>query len=236
MVKTRIVCTAFFMTIIFLTGCGNTLPQMTKEQETQIVEYAAGIVMQYMKDYDSRLVDLSLYESNGESVPEQADKEEPEQGGMDAPADTDTIDVAETGSLADVLMPEGMEIAYTGYSVMNSYPEAESKDPYFAYDAAAGKQLLVLYFDISNTLGEAVELDIFSLAPKCTVTVNSVENQSVLPTMLLDDLNMYIGSIDAGETIQLVLLTEVEEELAGAIESLRLTVKTDAGRAVVLLQ
>ena len=36
----------------FAAGCGNKIPEMTEQQQELIVEYAAGTVLKYDKNYD----------------------------------------------------------------------------------------------------------------------------------------------------------------------------------------
>lgn len=234
--KRKITCSILLLCLVLFAGCGEKLPQMTEEQEDKIVEYAAGIVMQHMKDDDSRLVDLSLYEEKPEEVPPES---EPETGKMDETADTETIDIGsegDFGTLDELLVPEGISITYTGYKMVNSYPDDGSGNPYFALDASSGKKLLVMQFTLQNITETEMEVDIFSLFPKCTVTINGTEKTNILSTMLLDDLSTYIGSVSGGEEVSLVLLAEVDSSTSETIDSLQLKVKTDDGSVTTLLQ
>ncbi|MGN1149033.1 MAG: hypothetical protein ACI4TB_11445 [Lachnospiraceae bacterium] len=234
--KRKITCSILLLCLVLFSGCGEKLPQMTEEQENQIVEYAAGIVMQHMRDDESRLVDLSLYEEKPEDVPQES---EPETGKMDETADTETIDITgegNFGTLDELLVPQGISIIYTGCKIVDSYPDDESGNPYFALDASTGKKLLVMQFSLQNMTETEIEVDIFSLFPKFTVTINGTEKESVLSTMLLDDLSTYIGNMAGGEEVALVLLTEVDSSVSEMIDSLQLKVKTDDGSVTTLLQ
>ena len=194
--------------------------------------------MRHTRDYSSRLVDLSLYE---EKEPEKI--EEPETGGMDATADTPVIDNSDSNNIDEtvyqsidaLLVPDGVVITYMGSQILDSYPENDDDDLFFALDASTGKKLLVLRFSLQNTTGEEKNLDIFSVAPRCTLKINDTERTHVVSTMLLDDLSTYIGSLAAGEEISLVLLAEIDNTL-DTIEKLELTVSTAEENAVTLLQ
>lgn len=238
MKKRKIVCSAVVFCLLFLAGCGKSLPQMTQEQENAIVEYAADIVMRYTKDYDSRLVDLSLYEEKEEDIIEEPDKEA-ESGGMDDVADTEIIDAVNgenSGTLDDLLLPEGVTITYNGSRVVDTYPDNGDETPYFALDASTGNKLLVLEFVLHNTQSEEVQIDIFSLAPQSVIAINDTEHRNILSTMLLDDLSTYIGKLGANEEISLVMLAEVDENYEASAETLRLMVKTDDGSVAMTLQ
>ncbi len=233
----KICCSILIMCLILLSGCGS-LPEMTQEQENAIVEYAAGLLIKNMKDYDSRLVDLSLYNEVEENTQETGDTEE-EAGGMDEVADTEVIDRVDGetyGSMDTLLMPEGMTITFVESRVTDTYPDDGSGDPFFALDAAAGKKLLVLEFSVRNTTDEDKVLDIFGIEKKCVVTVNDNAQSMTLSTMLLDDLSTYVGTVAAGEEISLVLLAEMEPSVLEQIESIKLKVTTDSGSVTTLLQ
>lgn len=241
MKKRGISCGVAALCMVLLTGCGAALPPMTDAQQDAIAEYAAALVMRHTRDYSSRLVDLSLYE---EKEPEET--EEPETGGMDETADTPVIDNTGNGdnggdamayqSIDPLLVPEGVLINYTGSALLDSYPDSSSDEaPYFALDAATGKKLLVMTFSLQNTTGEEKNLDVNAIAPRCVVRINDTERTHVISTMLLDDLSTFKGNLAAGEEIPLVLLAEVDDTLE-TIEKLELTVSTEAGSAVTLLQ
>ena len=53
--------------------------------------------------------------------------------------------------------------------------------------------------------------------------------------MLENDLASYIGTIPAGGSENLVLICEMKEEEAGAIETLRLSMRNDSGEAGLTL-
>lgn len=240
MKKNKVLGGVLLLGLTLCTGCGSKLPDMTEEQENQIVEYVAAIVMNHVKDDGSRLVDLSLYEEKPQAEPEAT--KEPETGKMDETADTVIVDNTgesegnAAGSLAELLVPEGITITYTGYKVAESYPEAEDANPYFALDAATGKKLLVLQFTMQNETAEEKRLDIFSLAPKSTVVINGRDTKNILSTMLLDDLSTYVGSLAGGEAIDLVLLAEIDETMPDSFESLSLRVEIETGSVTTTLK
>jgi len=223
--------------VLLFAGCGTTLPKMTTEQEDKIVEYAAGLIMRHTNDYESRLVDLSLY-SNPMEEDDVEEQEKEETGKMDEVADTEIVDVTEEGSmtLEEVLLPEGMELSYLGCRVTDSYPDGEGSDPFFALDATTGKKLLIMQFVIKNYSGQETEIDIFSQLPMSTLVINGNESVGILSTMLLDDLSTFIGSVTDGGEVALVLIAETDCQSTEEIGTLKLTVKTKVGKATETLQ
>ena len=65
-----------------LMGCGSTIPEMTKEQQELVVEYAAGEVLKFDKNHTFKLTDLE--EAEEEAKEEQATAEAvPAENGED---------------------------------------------------------------------------------------------------------------------------------------------------------
>ena len=62
--------------IVSLSGCGNTIPALSEEQEALVVEYASTAVLKHDANYQGKLVDLSTL-SNEEETPEEETTQEP---------------------------------------------------------------------------------------------------------------------------------------------------------------
>ncbi len=224
--------------ISFFSGCGDKLPAMSYEQERIVVEYAAQALLHHMKNYDSRLVDLSLYDE------EQTQPEDPNAGKMDPAADTDTTDVSEdpqapstdtepTLSLGELLMPDGAEITFMGYRITDHYPENDT--PVFVFDADEGKKLLVMSFEIANRTDADMTIDLLSQEVVGEIELNGTEKTKVLSTLLLDDLLTFVGNVEAGSSIELVLISEVNADVTD-FGGARLLLYKNSDIAVVPLQ
>ena len=88
-------------------------------------------------------------------------------------------------------------------------------------------QLLVLHFQITNTGEEEQHVDILSLQPQIRITVNESLSRQALPTMLEDDLVFLEGDIPAGDSRDVILVVEVDQELAEDITAISLNVGHD---------
>lgn len=240
MKKTKVIAGICIGSLLGITGCGAALPEMTQAQEDAIVEYAANIVMRHTNDYDSRIVDLSLYEDHSSEQEAPEDTNNKEDNGMDPVQNTPVIDSSageNVGNIAQVLLPEGMNIRFTGYRTVDTYPDGGSDNPYFALDDAAdGNKYLVLGFVINNDTGIEQKVDLLSATARYTVLINQTERRPVLTTMLLDDLGTYVGSLGAGEEVELVLLAEIDNTLAEGIFELRLSVSAGGNTVVMPLE
>lgn len=216
-----------------LAGCSNQIPDMTDEQMQEVGEYAAVMLLKYDAHSRSRLIDLpeALLTSAGSSQPE------PEQTGMDPVADTPVTEVGEetpsggVQSLEGILgLPEGIALTYQDFTLCASYPEEDSD--YFSLDAAEGKSLLVLKFQMANQASEPQEINMMSANIVYRITVNGNYTRSALTTLLLNDLSTYSGALEAGEQSEVVLILEVGQTTADQITSIALEVKKDSARFV----
>ena len=121
-----------------------------------------------------------------------------------------------------------MSVRYQSYEVYDTYPKENSG---FSLSAANGKKLLIVYFDVENTTDEDMQVDFNEYNIKGKVKVNDERASSVLNTMLVD-----IGQISAGETLQLVFATEVSEEAANEIESIKLDISGNGNSVSIPLK
>ena len=113
--------------MMIFSGCGGRIPDMTEEEQEAISEYAAGLLLKYNTDQDSRLVDLELLEEQEvakmpEATPEPTEApeatpepsaipevtpESPESGGTSS---VEYADLQET-----LLLSEDIDLAYVDY-------------------------------------------------------------------------------------------------------------------------
>lgn len=202
-----------------LTGCGKKMPELTEEENQMIAEYAVGVLLKYDKDYNNRLVDTSAYEMNEEEdIPEQTEEmAEEEQIKTDPVEETEVIDVSQDEETifstieAYYGIPD-VTFQYTGYELTDSYPSAaEGEDLFFAMDATAGTELLVLKFTAINISSGDVTLNMIEHGARVRVSVNGEPAKGALATMLLNDLQTYDDVIPAGSSVELVSIVEVQQ-------------------------
>ena len=219
----------------FAAGCGNKIPEMTEQQQELIVEYAAGTVLKYDKNYESKLVELTLEETvESEPVKEEEapdsenEEEEVVNGSGEEVTVIDNTEAATTvASIEEFLQIDSVAITYTGYETCDMYPEdTESSELYFFMNATQG--------NIENFSGAEKEVNIAQSNVRFKVSVDGVE-KNALTTMLLNDLAYYNGMLAAGESAELVLICEVPVEQSENISSLALVLKNVDNEATISL-
>lgn len=243
MKKGWIIGLPLIMTGIWLTGCGNAIPEMTMEQQELVVEFAASELLKYDVNYQSKLT-----APEPEQQPEEEQGEQPKEPLIEEEtlpeeiiADTDVTIVDNTGtveaqniSIADFLDLTGVEISYAGYETVDTYPEGEAKEAYFFMSATEGNKLLVLRFSALNVSGEELSIDLSKSQTRYKIILNGTE-KNALTTMLLNDMAYYQGTLAANESIELVLLCEIQDDQTEFIDTLQLKMKSVDDSATISL-
>ena len=243
-----------------LTACGNAIPEMTEQENAMVSEYAANLLLQYSGSYHSRLVDTSdasLQPDDKQDI-ERENKQESGQTAAESVNDdvqsddygqaADTQDM-DSGEQAESVLPEntpamtiemihglqGVSVQYTGYRLCDSYPEesASEEDLFFAMQAASGSKLLVLDLNVVNQTDAAVTCNTIAIPAKYRVVLNGEHTQNVLVTMLLDDFSAMDIQLEPGETRHAVLVAELTQEKADALQSVGLEIKLDDKKTVI---
>lgn len=231
--------------ILSLAGCGeNQIPYMTDEQMQMLGEFTAITLMKYDANRRSRLVDLSLLEQARASESPALPQTDSASQGMEPVDDVPVVDVSqdpqepqetqEPAGLEQALgLPQGITVLFMGQEAYDSYPADEGA--FFAVTAAEGKKLLVLDFAVINALEQEQTVDFLTLSPSFRVTVNGEYARRALTTMLENDMSTYAGSVPAMGSVSLVLVIEVDEAMAGSVQSLTLDMKSASGKYSVSL-
>ncbi len=228
---------AALATSFALAGCSSVIPNMSAEEEQAVGEYAAFVLLKYDANHRSRLVDLSKVVEK-----EPPKKEEPannqEQGGMGPVADTPVIDntTNRVNSIEAFFgLPEGISFTYQGIETSTSYQEPGQEAGHFTVEAANGKSLVILKYQVSNQSQSVQKVDLNAQSAVFKVTLNGSYKRTALMTMLPNDMSTYEEDLQPGETKEVVLLIETDPSTAGSITSVALEIKNEANAYTILL-
>lgn len=206
-----------------LTGCIDSMPDMTEEQSELVAEYAADMLLKYSPNYHYRIADeeeVASAEAEMETSQEEETTQEKSQPSQDLSqtGSGETVSVGaetsvEDGAEYDLAAFFGMDqfsIMYASCEVTDAYPNAESGVG-FSVTAPQGYNLLVLHFDVENLGEEAAQCDLFDQISKVSVNVNDAGYVQALSTLLTNDLTTYMEDIPAGEVADAVVVVPVEQ-------------------------
>lgn len=217
---------------------------LTDSEQKMYAEYAAGVLMKYNAGSNMRVLEgqtLVYQEEKEEAAKEQAARREQlaeeyasnknqsskKENGSSANSSSGTSQGTNVNYISDMSAVTGtsaFSITYTGYEVADSYP-VTGEDALMAIDAGQGKVLLLTKFSVTNISGQTENFDMFSKQAKFKINLNGINYKSQY-TLLLDDLSMYVGDIDAGTSVETVLVFEIPESEASTIGEMTLTVTT----------
>lgn len=230
----NMVCGALLCAMMLsMTACGNEIPDLTEEESQRIGEYAAVTLLKYDANNRSRLVDPEVVIAKLEK--EEAKAEETGSTGT-TEVTMPTAQEEITASMEDFFgLPEGVSITYEDYMVADSYPEDGVEDDYFALDASTGKKLLVLRFCLTNGTEQEEKIDLLNTNSRYIITVNDSIRANALTTMLPNDMSTYAETLEPGQSQELVLLLEVNEDVADAVQTITLRLKNASNEYTIQL-
>ena len=241
----NIVCGALLCTMMLsMTACGNEIPDLTEEESQRVGEYAAVTLLKYDANNRSRLVDPEMVIAKLEKeAAREATKAAQEEEKAEETGSTGTTEVTMPTAQEDITasmeeffgLPEGVSITYEDYMVTDSYPEDGATDEYFALDASTGKKLLVLRFCLTNGTEQEEKMDLLNTNSRYIITVNDSIRANALTTMLPNDMSTYEETLEPGQSQELVLLLEVNEDVAGAVQTIALRLKNASNEYIIQL-
>ncbi len=210
---------------LMLTACGESVPEMTEEENAQVVEYAAGLLLKYDQNYENRLVEEDPEAEEKASEKEKTESDEVKQEPQASQKETQTVNTSAVDASNNVqgfYGIKGVELKYIGYELKDVYPDGNMEEASYAMSAESGYKLLVLNFEMKNTTQQDVDVNMASTGVKFKISVNGGQPEYALTTILPNDLSTFMGTIGVEDTKDLVLVGEVSEQEASSIWSVAL--------------
>ena len=232
------------------TGFGITL-----EEQKMCAEYAAGVLMKYNAGSNMRILEgqtLINQEAKEKAAKEQAekraqlaaeyeankkensDKKNDQNSGDGSSGSSEGVAISYITDMSQATGTDAFSIIYDGYEITDSYPNS-GEDILMAMDATSGKLLLVTKYKVTNISGQTENLNIFSKQGKFKLKLNGKSYKSQY-TLLLDDLSMYKGDLEAGETMEGVLIFEIPEAEASNVNDMVLSITVDGESSSMQLE
>lgn len=236
---------------VMLTGCIDSMPELSSEESEMVAEYASGLLLKYSPNYnymlvsEDELVAALNQRALEEMMPETETTQQTEEAATEdqtqeeaAPAADLAKDQAEEASeeepvqmLVDMgtdLVPElglaeNVLLRYQSFEICDSYPQNASG--FSGIDAKEGGKLLVMHFDLENDTEEAVECRMFDYELRLRVTINDTITRSAEEMPILpDDMMSFVGTLKAGEKTDVVAVAQIEELSDNDITSMMLQI------------
>lgn len=166
---------------------------------------------------------LTEEETSNEVIPDiEAEDTQTEEGQGESPAEDELDALVEalepitdvpqpiSASLGEVLGVPEAEIVYDHYDICKTYPNDEDQLA-FSMKSSAGKDLLIVHFNLLNPTGSDLSVNTVSDDFKVRISVNGgPKNQGDL-TLLENDLMNYSGVLSPGDARDTVFVFEIDE-------------------------
>ncbi|MCH5281225.1 MAG: hypothetical protein J1E61_07105 [Lachnospiraceae bacterium] len=214
--------------IVFtLTGCGNKIPDLSEKEMNMVTEYAAGLLLKYDANYQSKLLDdeaLTEAEELQKKVEEAAAlraeiesqaaervKNENDRSEDSGESGGESAVFNEPADLASFLDLGQVSVSCNGVEFKDSYPDS-GDELVFAIQASPGRKLAVVHFYVTNNGSSESSLDMIGKNASFRLALNGGSAYGVMYTLLDNDFALYQGNIQPGQTLDLVLLADIPEE------------------------
>lgn len=215
----RFLCTVLAVSVLSITGCAD-IKNLSEEQENEIAEYAAGVLLQNSDKYPYRLITKKEKEVTETPTPMPAtptptptsaaaqasdapQESQPEQTAA-APEDS-----KKEVSLDDLYHLKGVSVLYTSYRLADKYGSSQIR-------AEQGKKLLVAEFSLKNNSGAKKKVKLIDRR-KITYQLN-VDGTTYSPQIsLLENQLDYLETVIAkGKSQKAVLVFQVDKNATNA--------------------
>lgn len=243
---------------LLLTGCVDSMPNLTREQSEMISEYAATLLLKYSPNYNYRIVDeeiiaqAAILEQESETLTQEVlpdetaqdiatemeVEEETQNSKQEAETEVSTEIVEEVQvndidtDIAQLFAMEGITIKYKSYEICDSYPKNNEG---FVVDAATDKKLLVVFFEAENVSGQAFECNLIGETFNVLLKLNG-NKVTLLNTMLPNELATYLDTIEADKTQELVVVAEIDAITDDEVNDLMFEISNNSGEYIFKLK
>lgn len=208
----RFLCAVLAVSVLSLTGCAD-IKNLSEEQENEIAEYAAGVLLQNSDKYPYRLITKEEKEvtetptptptsaaAQASDAPQESQPEQTEAAPEDSKKEV---------SLDDLYHLKGVSISYTSYRLADKYGSSQVR-------AEQGKKLLVAEFSLKNNSGAKKKVKLIDRR-KITYQLN-VDGTTYSPQIsLLENQLDYLETVIAkGKSQKAVLVFQVDKNATNA--------------------
>lgn len=241
-----------------LTGCVDSMPDLTADEAAMISEYAAGLLLKYSRNYDYKIASeqevaaaraaeqTKLEDSTQqENLQEESETDQNQTQSGEANGNLETeppkeqhqeVQVIEASADTDFAAELGIDdviLKYQSFEVCDSYPKEIDG---FQVEAAQDKRLLVVHFDLEGSPEEDLDCNLFDYSIKCRFNINEVVAVNALNTMLPNELIFYMDTIPAGDIVDVVIVAEISEITQEDITALTINLSSNNGSCVAKLK
>lgn len=225
----RFLCAVLAVSVLSLTGCAD-IKNLSEEQENEIAEYAAGVLLQNSDKYPYRLITKEEKEVTETPTPTSTAAQASDAPQESQPEQTKAApeDSKKEVSLDDLYHLKGVSISYTSYRLADKYGSSQIR-------AEQGKKLLVAEFSLKNNSGAKKKVKLIDRR-KITYQLN-VDGTTYSPqiSLLENQLDYLEAAIAKGKSQKAVLVFQVDKNATNA-SSINLSIEEGNNKTSVKMK
>ncbi|MDE6218825.1 MAG: hypothetical protein K2G51_00030 [Lachnospiraceae bacterium] len=239
------------MSAVLLTGCVDSMPELTAEQSDIIAEYAAGLLLKYSSRYDYKIVseeEVAAAIASRQEISEPETQQEQEtvelsddiiqsevtpESPAEEPEEINQVQLVADLDFAAELGIDDLIIRYQSFEICDSYPQNNSG---FGVSAVQDKKLLVMHFDLEGLPEEDIDCNLLDYDIRMRVNINDTTSAVVLSTMILNDITSYVDVVHAGDIVDVVAVAEIDDMAEENIQTLTLWASANGQSCTVKLK
>ena len=139
-------------------------------------------------------------------------------------------------NIGEFLGEENLSVKYSYYMILDRYPSYDQDGVYIEIEAPKGYKLLVVKFNVENTVNESHEVDLYNKDIVYRIIVDKSKAARQMLTVLMDDLYTYQKTMEPSMFEENVLLFQISDEIAQNMSDLKLQIKYEDKEAVMQLE
>lgn len=224
------VMSAVLLPLVYISGC-NKITYDNVEEE-RVIEYAVNVVLNHDRNYIIKLADRETEPETETTTVWISDNGEP-NGNNGNSDNSNGRPQPNKVSANEAFELSGFTITEAGYEVKDRYPEGNEG---FSMVALDKNKLLVIKFNVTNNSGSQAALDMLGKNLSYRCLINESKGVNVQVTALLNALNTYNGTFEAGETREMVLVFQISDEISANINNISLYVAKDSKTGVIAIK
>lgn len=232
-----ILLTAAVSSTFLLGGCGTAMYELTDDEQDIIAHYAAHALAKYNVYQKDGMTDASLDDPKKDKRTDDSEKTEETKNEQTTEQNTDSQGEAQNSgdtqehaiSLADAIgHGNDLSVTYEGASIEQTY----KNDEISSVAAPNGSVYVVMKFQVTNNGQNDVSVDTLSYGPAFTAQIGDSSVKAEL-TILTNDFSTYQGTIDAGQTVENILLFKVPDSITQVPDNVTLSVDVNGSTSKV---
>jgi len=200
-----------------LSGCIEKYT-FTEDKSDAIAEGMAGLILKYDPNYKEGLIsELELQELSDKTAETDGNTTET---ASDPGTTAENVNVTGSGSesseeytLSQVIGQKGCDIRYTGYKLVESYPEDATNTGFLLTPSSSGDQLLIVGFEVNNNSNNDMKLNLIDSDILYQLEVDGSMKYKPLLTLLENDLQYIDIAIKGGESGDVMLIFEITKDV-----------------------